>query len=1632
MGLVFKMKNKHISIIALLFLVNLTSLVGIDKKLGDFKTLYGNKIDLYNLGSKQLNEKMYFNSMFPDTEEVIDFENQRVAISTKINGIDIYPTIYIPIDLYFENLFRYTFDKKLYDVTLALFNLEERTTASGLIPDLVFDLPKFARSKAVRRIFGEKAGRLSFTGSEKLTISATDTKNDNLGLSESGQGGGLTPKMNQKLNMRLKGTIGEKIHVDLKYNSDQEESFFDPNNINIEYKGNEDEIVKSVQAGDISLNLSGSEFIGYSSSSQGLFGIKSELEVGNFALTTIMSQEEGQKNKRTFTGKTQSDSSIVEARDFSKRDKYYVVNPYEFYYLFQEGDIIPGTESNPQPIPTGWINNAIRFDANGSLVIQDDQILPADGTFEVYLDDLDGTNNNTAIPGFEEIQGDSPFTPQFDLLDEGTDYVYDYESGILHFFKNIDKKYTIGVRYTQRNGIRVPAYDASNEEELYVKLLRTKNQNYNPQMDPKIFNFEHLDENGDGLPDNRFYTWHYQLRNTYSLNSANITNEGFSLDVFTVNVDDNTFNYDISSDIDGGGYTTLNEYLRLDTNGDSKIDGSDTSVDLSSGTILYPFLEPFLPLGDTLVYQAENESIHSDDYEIKMVVKGKIGTDELSLGQTNILRGSVSVHVNGIEQKENIDFHVDYDFGKITFLTPAGKDPNAKIEIDYEFKSGFGLDKKSMFGLRADYKAFENFTIGSTFIYRTETVQDKHPKIGEENIELMLADIDGNFTVKPRFMTDMIDWLPLISTDTESSFTLSGEVALSVPNIYGNPDGKKKEAYIDDMEGILDEYPLGVTRKSWQLASSPETTLYPKARTHWFNPDNTKMKDVYDPSTMDTDEENEDVNILALKIVKPQIVNPNSVNKAWGGVMKYVGNQLDFSEKKYIEILAKVDTTYGHGDANVTLHVELGDISEDFYTFNGGEGFLNTEDGSADDLIDGVLTLDEDNGLDGVKDGLPGDDPFDSSNDKKNTDGDYLYINGTEGNSVLDTEDLDGNGTLNTLNRYFQYSVPLSSLNNEFLQSEYRGWKLYRIPIANANNYTTITNNSALNPSLSKISFARLWFEVDKTVRIKVAELNIVGNKWEERPIMLVHTEGDHSEETVAPDLLENQNTTILAGITDNQKDAHYTPPAGTYETSQGEQTLEQSLTMIVDNLQEKQHALLRQKSVESSNYLLYNKLRYWVYPELEEGDLNQADSLSIIIRIGADSLNYYEVKEKVLPIIYEPTMNKSSWKEIEIDFAEFTELKNLNMLANSTSDTLYTLNRRTFRKVGNPTLSNIKELNLGIVPEPNSTFTGVVYFNDIRVADPYQDAGYKARVTMNSKFADFYTLNVNLNKGSENFMNAPNRSKTSITNVQETETLMIDNNLSLHKLLPEKWKISMPLTFKYTKTDKTPRYKANSDILRDNLDEIEQDREKTITDNYQASWGYSKSKTNNPWSDYTVGSMTFSSNASLLESVTPTSADTTLTYSGTFSYRLNLSKVPKGVKLWRGFKINLLPSSFDNTYTFNARDPLKYTLTRTDTLVYWKKNSSTSNTEARSLTTSNAVVFPLLAGENNTYLSSTYKINTTRDLTYKNRIDDINIGEESKYGQEISYTFSPKLIESLWTVTSNGSVKFDENRSQV
>jgi len=1551
-----------------------------------------NQIEVYkiNNGLNRIKQNPYWvTKIGPDRKKTVDLDSNKVTISTKIGDESLYPDVIIPMDKYFKDL-----KSKIYHSALLsqILTIQQQTTAQtgGLIKDITIDLPNVAIPKTIRRILGNKAGRLNLDGTQRITLSGTSTKRKLIPIYEVNRGSRFDLQMQQDTNLRLSGTIGEKIAVNLTYNSNQDETFFNPNNINLKYTGDEDEVVQSIEAGNIALALSGSRYISYSTSSQGLFGIISKLKFGALDVTMIASKEEGQKNSMSYIGQSQADSTIIFSKNYAPRTFYYLEKPDLIYNLYSDSD---------DPVPNGWKDNAIKITA-GAWEIKNPNLLPKNGTVKVYLDDGDATNNVAAVPGDTVYVSQTEFyIPYFDELIEGTDFVTNYSLGTIEILRNVDRRYTIATRYTRKDETPVPFNSDVLDGILHAKVIRKRNQEYSPG--------------------NPYSTWDYQMRNIYSMGITNIKKDDFVLEVYTENID-RTRNYNVPDNVSFAGIITYNDYLNLDSSGDGRVNGDDTTVNLTSGYVLIPFIKPFYPLGDTLIYQEENESISYENFKHFISVKGKIGRDMISLGQTGILKGSVTVKVNGITQKENSDYIVDYDMGQITFLSVAGKDPDAKIEIDYEFRSGFAVAQKSLTGIRADWNISDNTKIGSTVIYRSEKVDEKRPKIGNENIQLFMADIDGGITWKPGFVTRWIDYLPLINTNAESRFSLSGEIALTMPNISG--DSKhKNEAFIDDMEGILDSYPMGLSFTTWVLGSKPWQMYLPKGRINWYNPLNIKMRNVYDESTLNDSEKDENVTVLAMKVFPSTLQQPGIESMSYAGIMKYLGNQLDFSNKKYIELLVKIDK-YGETLPNVTLHIDLGDINEDFYSDYGGYNVLNTEDKNSD----GELSLSEDTGLDGIADGQPGDDPNDNALvEDANTDGDYPHINGTEKNNRLDTEDLDNNGVLNQLDRYLSYSVSLTNIDpnfNPYLVDYITSTKymLLRIPLNISSAYTVVNNSTTgVQPTLKKVSYARIWAETDRTARVLIASASVVGNKWEDFFIR------NSNNTIISSSVLNSYNETYLSGIADNQKNSHYTSPPNTVYEELNKPTLEQSLTLKVDNLQPGHNVTLRQRFIDYYSLLSYSKVLYWVYPENGENSIyHDPDSLDIIIRLGADSLNYYQVRQPLKVRDYDTVnskMQESWWTSLEYELQDFSRIKD----SLEVSEELYK-DGRFFSYKGLPTLSNVRELVLGVQRNQSysTPFSGTIYFNDIRVSDPFEDIGWAGRLTLNSVFADFSTLDIEYEQKSENFNSNIQRGRTQSFDFSSSNTFKIMNKYFLGKFFPAGWGLRLPLSLDRNYTISLPRFRANSDLLRSKIiDPYDKDREKNENLSYSASLGISQTTTpKSPLLAYTINKMNFNARVSNTINNTATTVDTTFAWQGTFNYNPTLPETFLSIPISKLYKIKLLPGSYTNNFTMNYSQPKSYNWENRDTIRTWFPRAQIY--PDKTFNTDNGFTWALTSDFN-----TNYRLITKRDLLQKNYLYNYNIGKETEYSQEIGANYSPNYIPEILTLTNSISTRFIENQ---
>jgi hypothetical protein len=1570
-----------------------------------------NQIDIYKThgGSNFTKQKPYLVQKFGTTSsKQVLMEEEKVIVSTSIGENELYPDVIMSMNSYFEGIITKVYHQSL---TAQVNTATAQSTAQtgGLIKDITIDLPNIAIPKTIRKILGNKAGRLNLDGTQKVTLGGSSTKRKRIPIYETNRGARFDLKMQQDTNLRLSGTIGEKIAVNLKYNSNQDETLFDPNNINIKYTGDEDEIIQSIEAGNISLALSGSRYISYSTSSQGLFGITSKWKIGSLDMTMIASTEEGQKNTQTYIGQSQADSTIIQSKNYANRSFYYIERPQDLFALYSQADYDAAIASNKDTAP-GWINNLIKLNAIGGWIPLNTDLLPKNGTMKVYLDDGITTNNVASVPG-DSIKADiydidQSYKPFYDELIEGTDFVTHYDTGIIEILKTVERRATIAVRYENELG-DVPANSNILDGVLHVKPLRVQNQSYNPN-------------NPNSL-------WDYQMRNIYSMGITDIKSDGFSLDVYTEN-EDRTRNSYVPSTLTSK-QMTFNRYLNLDTSGNGIVSGEDTTINLASGFIIIPMINPFYPLGDTLLYNQDAEFISYEDFKHYISVKGKIGRDMISLGQTGVLKGSVKVKVDGKTQKENTDYLVDYDMGQITFLTTAGKNPDAKIEIDYEFRNGFAVSKKSLAGIRADWNITDNSKIGGTIIYRSESAAEKRPKIGNENMSLFLADIDGSSTWKPGFITRWIDALPLIKTNAESRIALSGEVALTMPNITGDTNNKDA-AYIDDMEGILDTYPFGVSYSTWVMGSRPLNTSLPEGRINWYNVQNKTMQDVYGPENLTDDERDDGISILAMKLFPTGIAQPGMHSWYHGGIMKYLGNQLDFSNKKYIELLVKVDNAVS-ADANVTLHVDLGDINEDFYTEYGGLNVLNTEDADSDGSLTRYGDINEDTGLDGILDNNPGDDPNDNAIAETNPDdaGDYPHRNGTEGNENLDTEDLDNNGVLNTLDRYYSYAVSLTDnnvLTNPYLISiTSKGYMLIRIPL-NQEGDPDIVNNatSGILPTLKKISYVRLWAETDDTTRVLIANSSVVGNKWQDFFIR-------NQYGTIIPESnLAANNEYMLSGIADNQKSNHYASPKGTYTKEMGTATLEQALTLETSNLQINHQALLRQRLYEAYNLLSYRKIKFWVYPENGiTTPFVAGKNLDVIFRMGADSLNYYEIRRK-LPIIPYVTANgdsmqQSLWTSVEYDMSSFTSLLKENA---SLIDVTIAMGDTTFILKGRPTLTNIREFVFGIYnPEESSQpYTGITYFNDIRVTEPYEDIGIAGRLTLNTAMADFITLDVDYENKSENFNPNIQRGRTQTTSFSTNTSLNITNKFFLNKFFPAGWGLDMPLTLNRNYSLGIPRFRANSDILRSTAVDSIRKREKSEQITYSADLGLSqRTLPKSPWLAYTLSKMSVSGNVSNAIRLNPTRADSTLSWRGTYNYNVNLPENLLSLAVYKAYKIGFIPKVYSNSFTINATEPRSWDWIVRDTLQFWGETPQIVNTKL--FTSDNGITWALTSD-----INTTFRLTTKRDLMQKNYYKNLNIGKETEYSQDLGLNFNPAYFPRLFTLTNSFSARYMENQRKT
>jgi len=211
------------------------------------------------------------------------------------------------------------------------------------------------KSKVMESIAGEGGVGLKLSGSHRIVFSGR-SQWDNLSHDNYSQSKFPSLQMEQVSQFTINGTIGSKISVSVSQNSKVSTPL--ANRLIIRYKGDEDDVIKSIEAGNTTLSLPNTQFVGYSSRIKGLFGLKAEAQVGGLKITAIASQEKGTTERTTIesgssVGKTtilrdyQYDSGrlfdlgmIGDSVDLKEGDKIVYLTVYKSY-VPREGEYNP-------------------------------------------------------------------------------------------------------------------------------------------------------------------------------------------------------------------------------------------------------------------------------------------------------------------------------------------------------------------------------------------------------------------------------------------------------------------------------------------------------------------------------------------------------------------------------------------------------------------------------------------------------------------------------------------------------------------------------------------------------------------------------------------------------------------------------------------------------------------------------------------------------------------------------------------------------------------------------------------------------------------------------------------------------------------------------------------------------------------------------------------------------------------------------------------------------------------------------------------------------------------------------------------------------------------------------------------
>lgn len=782
---------------------------------------------------------------------IYDPEKNEYVVYQKVGPFD-YRT---PVHMSPEEFRKYEFDKSMREYWESRLSGDETGYRSSLIPQIEI------QGEAFDKIFGSNTINIIPQGSAELIFGINISKTQNPTLSEKLR---TIPTFDfkEKIQMNVTGTIGDKLKLGVNYNTD---AMFDfENKTKLQYAGKEDEILKKVEAGDVTLPLTGTLITG----SYSLFGLKTEMQFGKLTVTTVLSQQKGQSSVVDVKGGAQLSNFEIFADQY-EANRHFFLSQY-FRDIYDDAlKNLPVVSSgiNIQRIEVWVTNKTSRFEEGSNRNIV------------AFMDLAENSKHifNT-VPAFQQKPGakQNPDNQVNDLYDQllgaysgvrNVDKVNDIFSGLYPGFqigrdfekienarKLNDREYT----FNQQLGY-ISLNTALNSDEV---LAVAYEYTYNGQ----IYKVGEFSTDGITAPQAlilkllkgttlspKLPTWDLMMKNIYSLGSGRLDSKDFILNVlYQDDKTGNSINYLPEGKLSEKVLLQIMGLDNLNSQMDRQPDGVFDFIDgitviTSNGKIVFPVVEPFgtnlrKQISDPVIaakYVFQELYDSTQTVARQMAEKNKfklmgqyssVSGSEIRLNATNIPQGAVKVTAGGVPLTENTDYTVDYNMGTVRIINQALIESQTPIQVSLENNQFYGFQTKTLVGTHLEYRFSNNFNIGGTLLHLNERPYTQKVNFGEEPISNTIWGLNTSYRAQSQTLTNLIDKLPFIQTKTPSTISFFGEFANLIPG-HSKAISSAGNSYIDDFEAS--EIPLDLKSfNAWSISSVPQgqDQLFPEAR----------------------------------------------------------------------------------------------------------------------------------------------------------------------------------------------------------------------------------------------------------------------------------------------------------------------------------------------------------------------------------------------------------------------------------------------------------------------------------------------------------------------------------------------------------------------------------------------------------------------------------------------------------------------------------------------------------------------------------------------------------------------------------------------------------------------------------